>query len=106
MRILKVIERRIRHKGDGIDLASDVSSVIAMNVGEGSSVTPSSTHQVIRQVNGRSRKGPPNRKAGERLVKASLAIPVNAAVAANLLSDGSTTGADAIADDQITQRNN
>ena len=88
MRILKVIERRIRHRGDGIDLASDVSSVIAMNIGEGSSVTPSSTHNVIRQVNGRSRKGPANRKAGERL------------------SDGSMTGADATPDDQSTQRNN
>jgi hypothetical protein len=88
VRILKVIERRIRHKGDGIDLASDVSGVIAMNIGEGSSVARSSSHSVIRQVNGRSRKGPAKRKAGERL------------------SDGSATGADATPDEQSTQRNN
>ena len=106
MRIRRVIRRQIRRKGGGIDLASDLSGVIAMNIGEGSSVTSSGTHNVIRQVNGRTRKGSANRKEGERLVNASLAIPVNAAVAANLRSDGSTAGADAIPDEQVTQRNN
>lgn len=44
----------------------------------------------------------PDREAMS-LVNANLAIPVNAAVAANVLSDGSTAYADAIQKDDITQ---
>ncbi len=62
MRIRKVIDRKVRRKDGGIDLAADLTSVIAMNIGEGSSVTSSSSHNVIRQVNRRSRRGPDNTK--------------------------------------------
>jgi len=37
------------------------------------------------------------------LINANLAVPVNAAVALNALSDGSTAGAGAIQDAPITQ---
>jgi len=39
------------------------------------------------------------------LINANIAIPVNAAIAANVLSDGATAYADAIQTDQITQGN-
>ncbi|MDQ1374275.1 MAG: hypothetical protein QOJ09_1613 [Actinomycetota bacterium] len=44
----------------------------------------------------------PDREAMS-LVNANIAIPVNAAVAANVLSDGSTAWADATQADPITQ---
>jgi hypothetical protein len=37
------------------------------------------------------------------LVNLNLAVPVNAAIAANVLSDGSTAAAEAIQTDPITQ---
>jgi hypothetical protein len=46
----------------------------------------------------------PDREAMS-LVNANLAIPVNAAVAANVLSDGSTAWADATQDTPIDQSN-
>ena len=47
----------------------------------------------------------PDREAMS-LVDANVAIPVNAAVAANVLSDGATAGADATQDAAIDQSNN
>jgi hypothetical protein len=47
----------------------------------------------------------PDREAMS-LVNANVAIPVNAAVAANVLSDGSVAYANAVQDTPITQGNN
>ena len=47
----------------------------------------------------------PDREAMS-LVDANVAVPVNAAVAANVLSDGATAGADATQDVDIDQSNN
>jgi hypothetical protein len=44
-------------------------------------------------------------RAAMSLINANLAIPVNAAVAANVLSDGSTAYADAVQGTPITQGN-
>jgi len=44
----------------------------------------------------------PDREAMS-LINANIAIPVNAAIAANVLSDGATAYANAIQTDQITQ---
>jgi len=44
----------------------------------------------------------PDREAMS-LINANIAIPINAAVAANVLSDGATAYADAIQTGQITQ---
>ena len=44
----------------------------------------------------------PDREAMS-LINANIAIPVNAAVAANVLSDGATAYADAVQDTPITQ---
>ena len=46
----------------------------------------------------------PDREAMS-LVDANVAVPVNAAVAANVLSDGATAGADATQDADIDQSN-
>jgi hypothetical protein len=48
---------------------------------------------------------PPPEKAAMSLVNANLAIPVNAAIAANILSDGSVAWADATQDTPIDQSN-
>jgi hypothetical protein len=44
-------------------------------------------------------------RAAMSLINANLAIPVNAAVAANVLSDGSTAGANALQGTPINQGN-
>jgi len=44
-------------------------------------------------------------RAAMSLVNANIAIPVNAAVAANVLSDGATAYANAIQDAQLDQGN-
>ena len=44
-------------------------------------------------------------RAAMSLVNANLAIPVNAAIAANVLSDGSIAYADAVQDTPIDQSN-
>lgn len=44
-------------------------------------------------------------KAAMSLINANLAIPVNAAIAANILSDGSVAWADATQDTPIDQSN-
>ncbi len=44
-------------------------------------------------------------RAAMSLVNANLAIPINAAVAANVLSDGATAYADALQQGNITQGN-
>ena len=43
MQIRKLIERRIRRAGGGIDVDSDVNAVVAANVGERSAVTHASS---------------------------------------------------------------
>ena len=42
-------------------------------------------------------------RAAMSLINANIAIPINAAIAANILSDGSTAGAGALQDTPITQ---
>jgi hypothetical protein len=44
-------------------------------------------------------------KAAMSLINANLAVPVNAAIAANILSDGSVAWADATQDTPIDQSN-
>ena len=42
-------------------------------------------------------------RAAMSLINANIAIPINAAIAANILSDGSAAGAGALQDTPITQ---
>ena len=56
MNLMKIIQRRIRHEGGGVNAAGDVNAVVSANVGEGSSRTHVSTHsrQRIVQRSGRT----------------------------------------------------
>lgn len=56
MKIKKIIQRRIRHAGKGVQVVGDVNAVIAANVNEGNSRTRVSTRsrQRIVQRSGRT----------------------------------------------------
>jgi hypothetical protein len=54
MNIRKVIQRRIRHSGDGVDVVGDINAVIAGNVGEGSSSSHVSSRQRVVQRSGKT----------------------------------------------------
>jgi hypothetical protein len=47
--VVRVIRKRIRKKGDGIDIAADVNAVIAVNDGGGRSRTSVSSRQTVVQ---------------------------------------------------------
>jgi hypothetical protein len=49
MQIRKLIQRRIRKQGDGVDLVGDVNATIAANVGERGAHTRTSSSQRIVQ---------------------------------------------------------
>jgi hypothetical protein len=57
MNIRKIIRRRSRHQGKGVDAAGDVNAVISANVNEGSSHSHVSTRsrQRIVQRSGRTK---------------------------------------------------
>jgi hypothetical protein len=55
MNIRKIIERRIRHSGGGVDVVGDVNAVIAANVNEpGTTSTRVSSRQTVVHHGGRS----------------------------------------------------
>jgi hypothetical protein len=50
--IRKVIQQRIRHHAEGVDLVGDINAVVAANVNEPGSVnrvSSSSSHRVVQQ---------------------------------------------------------
>ena len=50
MRFSKLIQRRIRKHGNGVDLVGDVNAAIAANVGErGAHTTTSSTQRIVQR---------------------------------------------------------
>ncbi len=58
MNVRKIIERRLRHRTDGVDLNADVNAVIAANVGERGSVTAASNkHRVVHRSRTQARAG-------------------------------------------------
>ena len=52
MNIRKVIQRRIRHNTDGVDVVGDVSAAIAANINEPGSSTHISSKQTVVQRSG------------------------------------------------------
>jgi hypothetical protein len=52
MRFAEVIKRRIRKRGNGVDLAGDVNAAVAANVGERGGTTHVSSSQRIVQRSG------------------------------------------------------
>ena len=50
MRFTKLIQRRIRKQGNGVDFIGDVNAAIAANVGErGAQTTTSSTQRIVQR---------------------------------------------------------
>jgi hypothetical protein len=52
MNIRKVIQRRIRHTGDGVDVAGDINAAISANVNEPGQSTHVSSKQTVVQRSG------------------------------------------------------
>jgi hypothetical protein len=65
MQIRKIIQRRIRQRSEGVDLAGDVNAVVSANVGRGHSATHAASRQTA--VSGKADEGG---AAGERTDKA------------------------------------
>lgn len=119
----RVIRESIRRSGTWGELVSNVNVVIATNVGTEHAPSQSAgamkredrerwdvmseseyrklTHEDLDQLAGEALP----ERAAMSLVNANLAIPVNAAVAANVLSDGSIAYADATQQTPIDQGN-
>jgi hypothetical protein len=57
MQIRKIIQRRIRKRGNGVDVVGDVNAAIAANVGERGAHTRTSSSQRIVQRSSTRRQG-------------------------------------------------
>jgi hypothetical protein len=57
MRFSKLIQRRIRRHGNGVDFVGDVNAAVAANVGESGAHTSSSSTQRIVQRSTRKGQG-------------------------------------------------
>ena len=57
MQIRKIIQRRIRKHGNGVDVIGDVNAAIAANVGERGAHTSTSTSQRIVQRSSTKEQG-------------------------------------------------
>jgi hypothetical protein len=55
MQIRKIIQRRIRRRSEGVDLAGDVNAVISANVGRGRSATHAASRRTA--VSGKADEG-------------------------------------------------
>jgi 2-polyprenyl-6-methoxyphenol hydroxylase-like FAD-dependent oxidoreductase len=103
----KVIKERIRRRARGLDLAADINAVIAVNDGrEKQTVSEEQGFKPItrEELNAMAGEELPER-AAMSLINANVAIPINAAVAANVLSDGAVAYADAAQTTPIDQSN-
>lgn len=54
MDIKRIINRRIRHSGDGVDVVGDVNAVVAANVNEDGGSTHVSSKQHVVQRDGKT----------------------------------------------------
>ncbi len=123
------IRRTVRIDRPGLTLDADVNAVIATGHSDGHTVSritqrrhtpmtdrlPQPADQDPRQLAQSDELSPDEleRQEGEELpdreamslINANVAAPVNAAVALNALSDGSTAYADAVQEGHITQTN-
>ncbi len=112
-------KRRIRVKGEGVSLAADVNLAINVNKGQTGARAAEGTSQPKGDDMPEDTGFKPlsraelDELAGEQLperaamslLNANVAIPINAAVAANVLSDNATSVAQAAQSGQIDQLN-
>jgi hypothetical protein len=108
VKVRKLIERHIRHTDGGVSVAADIKAAIAANVAEKGAAMPENptgveyralTPEELQELAGEELP----ERAAMSLINANLAIPINAAVAANVLSDGAVAWADATQDTPIDQ---
>lgn len=65
MNVRRIIERRIRHRGAGVDVVGDVNAVISANVNEpGTTTRVSSKQTVVGRGGRRDRETDPKGGAG------------------------------------------
>jgi hypothetical protein len=124
MRLAEVIRRRIHIRDARVDVIGDVNAVVAGHVATGRQTDDGPPEKDSCPRDGTRgdemaeeyRKLSPeelNQIVGEELperaamslINANIAIPINAAVAANVLSDGAVAYADAAQTGNITQGN-
>jgi hypothetical protein len=97
------VRRTIRRSGDGIDVHADLNAVVTTNEGWSSMAENEPRDELTdEELDQQSGEELPDREAMS-LINANLAAPVNAAVALNVLSDGSTAYANAEQTATITQ---
>ncbi len=66
MRVQKVIRKRIRHEGEGVQVAGDVNAVVSANVGQRGSRSSVRSRQRIVQRAGKPKDEEPTRGTHER----------------------------------------
>ncbi len=109
-------KRRIRVEGEGVSLAADVNLAVVINDRAEAGTAESGSQPKGCEMTDESEFKPLSREeldelAGEQLperaamslLNANVAIPINAAVAANVLSDNATSVAEAAQSGQIGQ---
>ncbi len=105
----KEIHQRIRRKEGGVDFVADVNAVVSVNEGQGKEreMADQSEPEELREVSHEELDELAGEELPERaamsLVNANVAIPINAAVAANVLSDDAVAYANAEQDTPIDQ---
>jgi hypothetical protein len=103
----RTIRQRIRHRAEGLDLALDVNADVAVNTpkrGRKAAMSEELSYKPLtrEELAGLAGEELPER-AAMSLVNANIAIPINAAIAANVLSDGAIAWADATQGTPIDQ---
>ncbi len=105
----KEIHQRIRRKEGGIDFIADVNAVVSVNEGQGKEgempeqSEPNEYRELSREELSELAGEELPERAAMSLVNTNVAIPVNAAVAANVLSDDAIAYANAEQDTPIDQ---
>jgi len=97
----KEIHQRIRRKEGGVDFVADVHAVVSVNEGQAKEQEmpeqsePKEFHELSREELDELAGEELPERAAMSLVNTNVAIPVNAAVAANVLSDDAIAYANA-----------
>jgi 2-polyprenyl-6-methoxyphenol hydroxylase-like FAD-dependent oxidoreductase len=105
VKIRKVISEQVRHATQGLSVAADVNAVVVANVEEKEARMADEYRNVTREELMELAGEELPERAAMSLVNANIAIPINAAVAANVLSDGAVAYADAAQNTPIEQGN-
>jgi hypothetical protein len=58
MQLRKIIQRRLRHRSEGVDFVGDINAAISANVGERSSTSHVSSHSRVSAQTGTDKEEP------------------------------------------------